>query len=403
MSCDIHKAYNVNKETGKLATPNTPPELVERRVYEIYPPEAEDWAREAEIAEPPSEHDDYASSRASEDIAILQPEMFGYVSELVEIKGNARNNVRFWKLDFGQGLDPTEWVQIGGDHPYEVNGDLMEYWDVAELDGLFTLRLTAIGHDDTVRQDVLQVTVDNKPPSMKVNHPEEGMVFTKEDDEWINIQVTAGDNVSMAGVDFELDGKELGRSTVSPYNKSWTIVMSDTVPRLGPNPVGITLPITETDGTVWEKFYLSRTEWATRTITNADGTFAEEEYPAVQVLYDPELEQTTMWFDGGMGIIQDSKGYTETHLIRVIAVDAAGNETESEPIRVYVIHKKEEEETEQTAAPNVAMIWPVRREEQQTFPSDTSAGGFPLPAIPAVGLVFSKPLYDRHKARRKRY
>ena len=227
------------------------------------------------------------------------------------------------------------------------------------------------------------------------------MVFTQEDDEWINMQVTAGDNVSMAGVVFYVDGQELGRSTVSPYNKSWTIVMSDTVPRLGPNPVGLTLPITQTDGTVWERFYLSTTEWATRTITNADGTFAEEEYPAVQVLYDPELAQMSMWFDGGMGIIEDSQGYTETHLIRVVAVDAAGNETESEPIRVYVIHKEKEEETEQTAAPHVAMIWPVRREEQQAFPSDTGEGGFPLPAIPPVGLVFST-LYDKRQVRRER-
>jgi membrane peptidoglycan carboxypeptidase len=400
MSCDIHKAYNVNKETGRLATPNTPPELVERRVYEIYPPEAEDWAREAGIAQPPTEYDDYASSRASEDVAITQPEMFGYVSELVEIQGNARNNVRFWKLDFGQGLDPTEWLQIGGDHPYEIDGDLMEYWDVAELDGLYALRLTAIGHDDSVRQDVIQVTVDNKPPSMKLNHPEDGMAFTLEDDEWINMQVTAGDNVSMAGVDFYLDGLKLGRSTVSPYNKSWTIVMSDTVPRLGPNPVGLTLPITQTDGTVLERYYLSTTEWATRTITNADGTFAEEQYPAVQVLYDPELGQLSKWFDGGMGIISDSRGYTETHLLRVVAVDAAGNETESEPIRVYVIHKEEEEEeTEQAAVPHVAMIWPVRRKDPRTLPSGTSEGSLPLSAIPPMGLVFSGPLNNKQVRR----
>jgi hypothetical protein len=122
----------------------------------------------------------------------------------------------------------------------------------------------------------------------------------------------------------------------------------------------------------------------------------------VQVLYDPELEQTSMWFDGGMGIIQDSKGYTETHLIRVVAVDAAGNETESEPVRVYVIHKKEEEETEQTAAPNVAMTWPVRREEQQALPPGTGEDGFPLPAIPPVGLISLTPLYTRSRIRRER-
>jgi len=362
MTCNIHKAYNVNKETGKLATPNTPPELVERRVYEIYPPEADDWVREANIAQPPTEYDDYSASREAEDVAIISPETFGYVGQLVEITGNARGGVRFWKLDYGKGIDPQEWVQIGGDHPYEVSGGLMEYWDVAELDGLYTLRLTAVGHDDSVRQDVIQVTVDNVSPSMQMNHPEDGAVFVKEDDEWINIQATVGDNVSLDRVDFYVDGAKFATSTVSPFNKSWTIVMSDTVPQLGPEPIGITLPFTRTDGSVVERYYLSRTEWATRTITNADGTLGEERYPAVRVLYDPELDQTSMWFDGGMGIIHDSRGYTETHLIHVVAHDAAGNETKADPVRVYVVHK--EEPKEKAAVPHGAVIWPVAWRER---------------------------------------
>ena len=144
-----------------------------------------------------------------------------------------------------------------------------------------------------------------------------------------------------------------------------------------------------------------------RTITNADGTFAEEEYPAVQVLYDPEIERTSMWFDGGMGILHDSHGYTETHLIRVVAVDAAGNETESEPVRVYVIHKPKEEETEQAALPRadigarVAMIWPRRRQEQ-TLPPGTSEGSLYLHAVPPVGLVVRKALNTMTRARRER-
>jgi hypothetical protein len=168
--------------------------------------------------------------------------------------------------------------------------------------------------------------------------------------------------------------------------------------------VGVTLPITRPDGTVLERYYLSTTDWATRTITNADGTFAEEEYPASQVLYDPELDQITRWFDGGMGIISDRFGYTETHLIRVVAVDAAGNETESEPIRVYVIHKEEEEEeeeTEEAAVPHTAMIEPVRREEQRAFPPGTHEETPPLNAVLAVGSSSPKPRDNKERARRE--
>lgn len=365
MTCNIHKAYNINRETGKLATPNTPPELIERKVYAIYPSEADDWVREANIPQPPTEYDDYSSTRASEDVAIINPGTFGYVSQLVEITGNARNNVRSWRLDYGKGIDPAEWILIGGDHPYEVTDGLMEYWDVAELSGLYTLRLTAIGHDDSIRQDIIQVTVDNVPPAMELNHPEDGMVYVQEDDEWINIQATVGDNVSLDRVDFFVDGEKLATSTVPPYNKSWTIVMSDTVPRLGPEPIGITLPFTQADGSVLERFYLSNTRWDTRTITHTDGTLAEETYPSVRVLYDPETGQTSRWFDGGMGILYDSSGYTETHLIHVEAYDAAGNEVKSEPIRVYVIHKKEPKE--ESAVPHGAMIWPVQAQDAQAL------------------------------------
>jgi hypothetical protein len=364
MSCSIHKAFNVNRETGRLATPNTPPELIEREVFAIFPPEADDWVREANIPQPPTEYDDYASSRETEDVAIVDPVTFGYISELVEIKGNARNNVRFWKLDYGQGIDPTEWVQIGGDHPYEVNGELMENWDVAGLDGLYTLRLTVVGQDDSIRQDIIQITVDNVPPRMELKHPEDGMVFVKEDDEWINVQATVHDNVSMDRVDFYLDGVEIGTSTVSPYNKSWTIVMDEDVPRLGPDPVGITLPITHTDGTVEERYFLSTSLWATRTITHADGTEGVEDYEAGKVLYDPELNHTFTWSEGkvGGGVIRGSDSYTETHSIHVVAIDAAGNEVESPPVQVYVIHKKKPQE--ETSVPHGALIWPVRRRQE---------------------------------------
>jgi hypothetical protein len=38
--------FEINKLNGKLATPYTPPELIERRVYPVFPPVAQDWAKE---------------------------------------------------------------------------------------------------------------------------------------------------------------------------------------------------------------------------------------------------------------------------------------------------------------------------------------------------------------------
>jgi hypothetical protein len=43
-------------------------------------------------------------------------------------------------------------------------------------------------------------------------------------------------------------------------------------------------------------------------------------------------------------------GYTDTHLFSVVAYDSAGNETKTEPVRIQVVHKEEEEKEGEDAA-----------------------------------------------------
>jgi hypothetical protein len=109
-----------------------------------------------------------------------------------------------------------------------------------------------------------------------------------------------------------------------------------------------------------------------------------------------------------MGIIQDSSGYTETHLIRVVAVDAAGNEIESDPVRVYVTHKVKEEEKDQAAVPHGALIWPVRSEDQQPLPPGThdgnrASGQVRMDALHPVGWDVPNPRNTIFRIRRERY
>ena len=47
----------VNRETERLATILTPANLIERRVYTVYPLEAAAWAAEQGIPAPPTEYD----------------------------------------------------------------------------------------------------------------------------------------------------------------------------------------------------------------------------------------------------------------------------------------------------------------------------------------------------------
>lgn len=325
--CNVHQVFRVNKETNKLATVYTPPELVEERVYAIYPPEAADWVRENDIPQPPKVYDDaYGPSPATGDVAIVEPAPYSYISRGAVIVGNAKgSNFKMWRLEFGKGLNPTSWSQIGTDRFDQVDHAPLEFWDVSGLeDGLYTLQLRVVRHDGGVQDAAVQVTVDNTPPTVTLEHPQEGDTYVMEDDEWVNVQVNASDNVYMDRVEFYLDSALFSTSTVAPYNAKWTITMSNTVPIPG---LVITRmePVTDTaTGAVIGQQVITETEVLT------------EQLPGGGLRY-------TQWFANGMGIISDSRGYTETHLIHVVAYDGAGNKAESEKVRIYVTHKKKED------------------------------------------------------------
>ncbi len=143
----------------------------------------------------------------------------------------------------------------------------------------------------------------------------------------------------MARAEFYLDGKKFAESTVPPFNQKWTITMSDTIPVEDMAPITATRPITLPDGTVTQEVY---------TVTQV----------TKETLPDGTVRLIQEW-DGGMMVISDTHGYTETHLITVKAIDKAGNESESPPVRIYIIHKEEKETSALPGAPPV--VWVERR------------------------------------------
>jgi len=319
--CNVHQVFRVNRETGKLATVYTPPELVEETVYEIYPPEAADWVRQEGIPQPPTQYDiAYGPSPASGDVAIVSPAPYAYLRGTIPIIGNAKaQNFQLYRLEYGQGLNPSAWIQIGGDHYNQVANGPLEYWDVSGLDGLYTLQLSVVDGGGNYRKATIQVTVDNTPPEVELIYPYDGRTYVMEYDEYVNISASAVDNFSMDRVEFYLDDNLLSYSTIPPYNTKWTITMSDTIP----------IPGTVVHGT--------------QVIQNPDGSLTTQVITITQVLTDSEGMRMQV-FANGMTIIYDTHGYTETHQIHVVAYDAAGNKAESEKVRIYVVHEREEEE-----------------------------------------------------------
>jgi membrane carboxypeptidase/penicillin-binding protein len=224
----LHQAFLIDKATGKLATVFTPPDQVEEKIFEIYPPEAAEYVIAAEIPQPPSEYDTVFGPppTAYGDVAIIDPGAYAYIRGQIVITGNARiGNFASYRLDFGQGLNPTEWQQIGPDHGNVVDQGPLELWDVASFDGLYSLRLSVFQNDGNVATSIVQVTVDNISPTLQLIYPPDNEAYFFGDDEWISLNPDVQDNIAIDRVEFFADDEAtpfLVRP-VPPYDGKWLL------------------------------------------------------------------------------------------------------------------------------------------------------------------------------------
>ena len=339
--------------SGKRATAFCPPETTVEQVFEVYPAEASDWVRESQIPQPPTEYCDlHGPSATTADIAITRPALYSQVTGVVPIWGNARpGDFRLYQVRYGSGMSPSAWVPIGGDHYDRVDNNILEYWDVSQLkDGLYTLELVVVEGSGNYRSSRVQAIVDNTAPKVEIIHPLENAVYTLESDEWVNIQVDAVDNYSMDRVEFFLDGQQIGYSTVAPFTKKWTIALTNTLPALSVDPLVISSTAVITTGDLYieaQTWFDGRVITITRSIT------------------DMHVITRTAVLTSGFGVISDTAGYTETHLVHVIGYDSAGNKTESEKVRIYTIHKPKEEKKETPTPQPVGELWLPNRRKQQ--------------------------------------
>ncbi len=222
---NIWQSFQVNRDTGKLATVFTPPELVEQKVFEILPPEAADWVREAGLPQPPVEYDTiYTPPEASGNVVIASLAPFSYIHGTAPITGTVKaEDFSFFRVQFGPGLNPTEWTQIGGDRGEQIESGDLQTWDTNGLNGLYTVQLLVVKNDQTFETATVQVTVDNTPPTVKLIAPTQNQEFTAGVDESVIVQPDAADNLSLAYVEIFVDDKKVETTTVAPFTYRWKL------------------------------------------------------------------------------------------------------------------------------------------------------------------------------------
>jgi hypothetical protein len=147
-------------------------------------------------------------------VAITAPAAGATVSGVVAVSANASDNVGVVGVQFqvdGANLGAEDTVS-----PYSVT------WNTATVaDGSHSLR--AIGRDaagNSTISSAVTVTVmnDTTPPTVRITSPSSGATVGGV----ITVTANASDNVGVVGVQFRVDGANLGaEDTSAPYSVSW--------------------------------------------------------------------------------------------------------------------------------------------------------------------------------------
>jgi hypothetical protein len=217
----LYRAYDVNRETGLLATVFTPLALIEHRVYLQIPPEAAGWAVARGIEAPPDTYDTIRSPRFNPLVNITSPGLFDELKGTVTITGTAAGeNFASYRLQYGQGLNPSGWVLIvESDQPVEA-GNLAE-WDASGLGGLYAVQLIVVGADSRIETATTQVTVDNESPFVGLDFPLDGDEISLAEYPQIIFQPRVSDNLFVENVEIWLDGRRLASFDAPPFTTTW--------------------------------------------------------------------------------------------------------------------------------------------------------------------------------------
>jgi membrane peptidoglycan carboxypeptidase len=218
----LYQPFRVNRETGKLATLFTPLDLVEERIYLVPPAEAAAWAEASGIDRPPQEFDTITDQPIDPEVTISTPRPFQVLRGVVLIEGSAiPDGFVSYRLQYGQGLNPTRWVQVGDDESEAVEDGPLGRWDTTGLSGLHTLQLLVVREEGRVATAAVPVTIDNTPPVVAVLAPEEGTELQVPPGGEVVIEVEVADHLGVDRVEVFIDRRAVATLVDAPFSTRW--------------------------------------------------------------------------------------------------------------------------------------------------------------------------------------
>jgi membrane peptidoglycan carboxypeptidase len=213
----LYEQVKVNRETGQRATVFTEPGLIEEQLFINVPNYARQWALESGLAVAPTGYDAIPFSEENPEVSITSPALFGAVSGKVNIMGNAdASNFSSYSVQVGEGINPDSWVQVGASTQAGVLDAKLAEWDTTGLEGLYAIRLTVIDANQGVQTAVIQVTVDNTPPSVKVTNPGANQIVEGVHGS-VTLSAVVQESVGLSTLEWWLDGVKVASQNTGPF------------------------------------------------------------------------------------------------------------------------------------------------------------------------------------------
>jgi hypothetical protein len=152
-------------------------------------------------------------------VNLAAPNAFAVLQGIVAIRGTAHPaSLDFYRLQYGEGLNPTQWVGLSDEVHRTVQDGSLGAWDTRGLNGLFTLQLIVVDREGRVRTAALPLIVDNQAPEVRLVLPREGDEIDLSAAPQVVLEVEASDSVLLDRVEFFLDGRRVGQAGAVPYS-----------------------------------------------------------------------------------------------------------------------------------------------------------------------------------------
>lgn len=220
----LYHRLAVNRETGRLATVFTPPELVEERVFLQVPPEARSWAEGLGVPLAPQAYDLIVPPEPPPQARLTSPAPFAYVGRKVVFQGTATGEgFTGYRIQVGAGVNPQTWVTVAeGEQPVE-QGDLGT-WETTDLpEGLYTVQLVVTTRGQRVFSHTLQVVVDRTPPRLSMLYPLPDQQVTYRAGAVLPVKVRVEDAYAVQAVRLLDNGRLVMEVTTPPYTLVWPL------------------------------------------------------------------------------------------------------------------------------------------------------------------------------------